>query len=510
MRIPETPLRRRIARRCLVLFPFLLLLVTGATLAVVWPPPAAAPTAAAPIDAPQPATATVAAGEPSLDEPPLERTAAAPPCDIPLPTFEQLIERLVVLGRQTAERAQLDDLEAAAAADRDARAVLAALLQRFHDAGERSLAVLASLGTPPGADEATGADASDPARRIVLEVVLAADLARRHELALAVQDRCRIDPLVESLLLLMPQCEGTTEVGARLLGDRPYLQAAHERAVLALLQLAGEGSFPRPVATQLLATLWDNLQRTGERSSADLSRLAMLLLAEDEVAERVVACRQLIADPRFRLMALAWLREHGDFTVASDIAGLVTREMEPDVAWSVLRELAPILPRATGPYMVLGSRSPELVADAYRELLATNTQPGVRADLVAGVGFTGSHQARSVAELALHDDPAPEVRLQAGFVLTASGDAEVGERALQHLLDDRAIAGDPARLGAVVLALHNLEAGGATNAIDRLGQRLRRLPLSEASRQQLEALLARSLPGGVSSATADAANGGTR
>lgn len=496
MTIHPTPRRRRSGRHLLALS----ILLLGAMLlgiAVRWPQPEPAAAAASPPAdaAPAPAMDPATAGALSAASlPPPERTPVANDDALPLPTFEELIERLVTIGRRTAERAQADDIDAAQASDAEARALLSALLLRFHDAGERSLAGLAGLP-----DAGSGAaDARDPARRVVLQLVLAADLARRHEQAIAAKDRSRIDPLVESLLGVMPQSAGTTEVGVHLLGDEPYLQAAHERAVLALVQLAGAGDFPREVAARLLSTLWDNLQRTGERSSDELSRLALLLLADDDATERLVACRQLIADPRFRALALAWLREHGDRAVATDLAGVAARELAPDVAWSVLRELAPILSRATGAYLVLGSRAPELVADAYRELLAANTQPDVRTDLVAGVGFTGSEQAVAIAQLALHNDPSPEVRIQAGFVLTATGDAEAGERALHLLLDDAAIAGDATRLGAVVLALRNLEASGAINAIDRLGQRLRGLPLRDADRQSLELLLARSLPGNAS------------
>jgi len=294
----------------------------------------------------------------------------------------------------------------------------------------------------------------------------------------------------------MPQTTGTTEVGVHVLDAQPYLRSVHERSVLALVQLAGEGSFPAAAATRLLSTLWDNLKRTGERSSDELSRLAMLLLADADPTRRIVACRQLITDPRFRPLALAWLREHGDGEVASDVAGVAARELAPGDALAVLRELAPILQRATGAYLVLGTRAPELVADAYRELLAANIQPNVRTDLIAGIGMTGSGPAREVVELALHNDPDAEVRIQSGFVLTATGDADAGERALQVLLDDPAIAGDAKRLGAIVLALQNLEAAGAVNQIDRLAQRLRTLPLDQASRQSLEALVARSLPAG--------------
>jgi hypothetical protein len=151
---------------------------------------------------------------------------------------------------------------------------------------------------------------------------------------------------------------------------------------------------------------------------------------------------------------------------------------------------------------MLGFRAPELLADSYRELLASNTQPGWRSDLVTGIGMTTSPLAIEIAQLALENDPSPDVRLQAMFALTSKRQAELGERALQQVLDDPRIAQDPLRLGAVVLALQNLEAGGNSNALDRVGQRLRGLPLAEGSRQTLEAILARGLPGGQTSVPA--------
>jgi hypothetical protein len=465
-----------------------------------WPPAAAL--AGGPPAATTSATdavSTAAAASRATDAPPApdRRDAATPTPSAPLPTFEELVDRLVAIGQRTAQLAQEDEVDAAIASDRTARTELAALMARFHDAGERALAMLCNAE-----DEAAAASAG--ARGVVLQVVLAGELARRHELALANDDHARIEPLVESLLSVMPQGARTTEVGVRLLDRQPYLRAAHERAVLALVQLAGDGSFPRDAAVRLLSTLWDNLQRQGARSSDELSRLAMLLLADADPARRTVACRQLVADPRYRAMAVAWLREHGDTAVAAELAGLAANELPPRDALQVLRELAPILPRAPSAYLVLGARAPEVVADAYRELLAANTQPDVRIDLVAGVGLTASEAGRDVVQLALHNDPSAAVRLQAGFVLTATGDADAGERALQQLLDDPAIARDPVHLGAIVLALHNLEADAATNAIDRLAQRLLTLPLDERGRQSLAALLARSLPAGQVSAPAGA------
>ena len=421
-----------------------------------------------------------------------ERVSDTQPPATPAASFEDLIEQLVSVGVRTAEFAQQDEIDAARSSDQEARTLFSELMERFPDAGEHGLAMLAGLPDPT-------VDPRDHGRRIVLKLVLATACARRHTAANAAADRSRIDPLVQSLLDVMPQAPAIADTGAEVLVDRPYLRLVHEPGVLQLIRLAGAETFSRSIATQLLLTLWDNLQKAGERSSEELSRLAILLLADADPSQRTAACRQLLADPRYRSLVMSWLRERNDQTVASEVAGLAARELPPGDALQVLRELAPILPRAPGAYLVLAYRAPDVVADSYRELLASNTQPGVRSDLITGIAMTPSALGLELAQLALQNDPSPDVRLQAVFALTTKPQAELGERALQQILDDPAVAQDPIRLGAVVLALQNLEAGGNTNAIDRVGQRLRVLPLSESSRQTLASILARSLPGGQSS-----------
>ncbi|MBL9076306.1 MAG: hypothetical protein JNL08_02305 [Planctomycetes bacterium] len=496
MTLHPIPGHRRAPRR-LAFLGAALLAALSATAVGFWPATDAAAMVAPPPAATGAPAAAAAAPPPTVTPPPLPpaREPVPVPPPAPEPTFEQRIDELIAIGQQTARLAREDELAEAQESDRLARQRLSELLQRFADAGERGLALLA------GMDDGS-VDAEAPARRLVLQVVLAAELARRHEVALANADRSRIDPLVGAVLDVLPQSAPTTDTGARLLVDRPYLRSVHEPAVSALLQQASAGTFPRPVATQLLATLWHNQQASGERTSDELSLLAMLLLDDADPSKRTVACRQLLSDPRYRALALAWLREHGDSPVAAEVAGLAARELAPDLALQVLRELGPTLPRATGAFLVLGARAPELVADAYRDLLAANVEPAIRTELVAAIGLTGSAEARDLVDLALHHDPSPDVRLQAAFAVTATGSADDGERALQLLLDDPTFAGDPTRLDAIVLALRNLEGGDGTNQLDRLARRLRSLPLRDGSRQELDALLARSLPGGLPQAPA--------
>ncbi len=379
---------------------------------LAWPgPPTSVPALANDREQDQAPATAISAPQADAAELAVERTEATPAAPDPLATlsFERRVDLIAATGSRTAELAQADEFAEARRSDDESRAQFAALMAAFPDAGERAIAMASATAADPAGDSRS--------RRVVLQLVVAADCARRHALAESVRDFSRCEPLVQALLDVMPMERSLAEMGAAVLTDQPFLRAVHEATVLELVRRAAEGGFERRIATRLLLTLWANLQRTGERTSDELARLSLLLLA-----------------------------------------------------------------------------------DAYRELLATDTQPAFRTDLVAGVGFVSSAAGREIAELALRNDPAPEVRIQAAFALTAIGDAGAGERAIASLLDEPRIAGDPHRLGALVLAMQNLEAAGDVNALDRLGQRLRTMPLSPAGREQLEAMLARALPGGRYSA----------
>jgi len=433
-----------------------------------------------------------------------QREPAGPaPATVTAADFCAQVEHLTELGETTTALAQSDEIEAARASDAEARDAFGSLLEQFADAGERAIDLLTTI---PG----DSTEPRDSARRAVLQLVLSADCARRETAAEAAADRSRIDPLVHSLLAAMPQNEALAELGAAVLDRRPFLRLCHEPRILDLVALAGQEQFPRQAATRLLLTLWDNLQRTGERSSAELASLAMVLLADADPSKRTAACRMLLSDSRYRPVVLAWLRQHHDVPVATELANLAARELPPSEALSVLRELGPILTNLPSAYMALGHRAPETLADAYRVLLAENTHPETRVDLVAGLAMADPAHAVSAVELALTSDPSPAVRLQAMLSLTVTAATSHGETACQRALDDPAVHGDPSRLAAVVFALQNLEAAGLTNAVDRLGQRLRAATLRPDTRLLLEQLLARALPAGQTSNGAASSTGGGR
>lgn len=483
----QPPRRRRAAAPMLcALFAIAFALATILTRSWLHAPEARAPADAAGSPAPLAAAATALAAETTVTPPAALRQDATPAA--PEPGFEARVDEIVRIGQRTAELAHQDDIEAARSSDRLARERLASLMETFDDAGEHALSMLVSV--PEQTDEPRIAG-----RRVVLQLVLRGECERRDTAGDAAHDRSRIDAFVGAVLGVMPGTSITAEVGDAVLAKQRFMRAAHEPAVLELVRLASEGQFPRAIATSMLQTLWDNLQQFGERTSDEVSRLALLLLGEADASQRTAACRQLLRDPRYRTLVLAWLREHSDRTVATEIATIAANELPPSEALRVLRELSSLLRRAPTAYLALGFRAPEQVADSYRELLASDTQPDVRCNLITGVGMSRTPLGLEIATLALQNDPQPAARVQAAFAITAHGGAEAGERALLQLADDPAIAADTTHASALVLALENLENSADANTIERIARRLQMLPLFEDSRQRLDALVQRSLPG---------------
>jgi len=429
----------------------------------------------------------------------IERVAVqpAPPASAPPPPldFAAAITELCAKATRASELARDDEIEAARETDQQVRALFGRLLDTFPDAGERSLAMLLEFPDP-----ATTPDAPpvvDHARRTVLQMVLGVDLDRRHRLAQEVDDFTRSDRLVQVLLESLPTHSIAADVGTSTLAGKPYLRLTHEPAVLDLVRLAGEGRFSREFATRLLTTLWDNLQRTGERSSDETSMLALLYLDDRDRSQAVTACRQLLADARYRDLVYSRLRERGDRELATDVARLAAHEMEPQQALRALRELHPLLEHAGGLYLGVGVRAPEAVADAYREHLAHDQRADVRRDLVMGLGMQPNGRGLEIAELAMQSDPDPEVRIQALFALSIHAEPARAERAFGQLLDDPAIARDPDRLAQIVVALQNLEHGDV-NIVARLGRRMQTMAVADYGAGLLAQILERCLPGGSS------------
>lgn len=444
----------------------------------VSPPPPTAPAVPSAGDAPREAVP----GEPQV----------TPAASRPTLDFRAEVEAIVTLGEATSAHVQDDEIALARHSDAEARRRFETLLAEFPDAGERGLDCLLTI-------PATSTEPRDVGRRLVLQLVLAAEITRRHEQRDATTGGCRSDALVGALVRTLSAQEPIAQLGARILTGQPFLHLCHEPDVLLVVQQASRGEVPQQVAAGLLQTLWDNLLQRGERSSAELASLALVLLANPDASQRMAACRHLLLDGRFRSVVLAWVREHQDRTVADDLANIAARELAPREALAVLKELAPIVGNVPHAYLAVGMRDTAAVADAYRELLAGSQHPTLRADLIAGMATGNPAEALPVLELAQTSDPTPAVRSQALLTLTAAAAARHGEAAFDRALADPALRSDPHQLALFVLALQNLEFAGLTNAVDRYGQQLRNLPLREDSRNLLEQLLSHALPGGMTS-----------
>lgn len=429
---------------------------------------------------------------------PLNRVAVAVPVTVPPASktpplvFVMCIAKLCRMSLRTAELAQEDEMEAAQQTDEKTRILLDRLLQQFPDAGERSLSMLIEM-TGSSADQQT--QPYENTKLGVLQVILENDLSRRNEVGDQVKDRTRIDTLVQSLLDSMPIGPLTAKMGNRCLNDRPFLRIAHEPQVQNLLKLASNDEFPRNIATNMLMTLLDNAKNAGERTPAELTQLAMLRLDSSDPSQIVAACRQLLRDDKYRSLALSWLRDRQDLQLASEIAELVASQLPVRDALEVLRELSPLLQRTRGAYMGLGARAPEVLAEAYNQHLAANNHPTIRRELIMGVGMIPNPAGLKLAKLALANDPSPGVRIQAMYVFTVHATPEAAEQAINQLLDDPAIANNQEHLGAIVLALTNLEHADP-NIIARLGARLQSMSLAGYSRVSLAEILSRVLPGG--------------
>lgn len=404
-------------------------------------------------------------------------------------TFADYVEELVDLGLHTADAAQAGDDDAAAEADRAARARFDEMMAAIPDADALALQ---SLGDTPRAD-ATDLALADVVRRNVLLLALSTGMQRR----LDDDDRSELDAITGgALTTLLARSDLAELLGASLVG-RPFLGEPHESAVLAIVAASGEGAFPQPIAVQLLSTLWDNLQRTGARSSQRLTGLALLLLDVGNASERLAAARRLLLDERTREVVLAHMRRTRDDALARTLAMAAAEELPATAAFSVITQAAEVTGQDTAPFLTLAHRDVSLLRAEYEQRLGSDVTPRVRALLVAGAGFSDTPEGIEIARLALASDPDPEVRIRALFVLTGRCAETLGEAAVQQALDDPRIAGDPQRLAAVALAVENLARQGLVNPVHRLGGRLRATAgLPDSARTLLDRLLAETLPGG--------------
>lgn len=464
------------------------------TIVAVWPNPMPAPSP--PASAIDPVAAQASAERRDRAASPVIDARRSPVATAAAPTsnevrFGQLLEQLVQLAVRLGDAVRDEDRDDAEQVQVEADAVWA-LLRRCVPPPEES--GLFELGVRAG----EGPTPTDDLRRRLCLRVIDEGLGWRLRRFEANGDRRPLDQLVDGILAGISGDEALAEPLAALLLDQPYLSLAHEDQVLDLVAAAAEHEFLVELASGMLRTLWQNLERSGARSSAELAGLALLFIEDANPSRRLAALTHLLnaRGGQFRDVVVANIVRGHDAQLAREVGMAAAVELAPEAALDVLESLSPVGgQRMMAAFMALGERDTIALRRAYDERLARNSDPQMRAELVTGAGFRGTADGVEMARSAFDLDPSAEVRSRAMFVLTAQAGSALGESTLMAALDDVSFSGDPMRLGQIALALENLVGTGEVNAIDRVGHRLlARTELSPPDRKRVEALLKRVLP----------------
>ncbi len=453
--------------------------------------PGASPLAAAPSPSPDPHRAELAAPIGHTADSTLERVSVAESAvrsEAPL-DFDVAVAGLVGMGIELSELAARQEQDAAMRRNQDIGELLVKVLNAFPDAGERAVDRMTGLSPTDASMEAD-------LRRQVLVLILRTDLEGRLHRSEKGLPRGAVDALVAAMLAIIPQDEPTAAtLGKELLVDEPYLGPSHEDAVLELVSLSATETWLTQVASDLLRTLWRNLEKTGARARSDLASLALLFFDDVNEARRLAAIRELVRDPRLRRIAIERAHERRDAVLAGVIGSAAAAELDATTAFEIVRELHELGgTRLIGPCVIAAARDPSAARRAYEDALTGARDPGLRADLLMASAMGQDGQAIELARTALRDDPDPIVRSRAMLALTAQLDVSVGEQAIFEALDDPRAASDQSLALAAVSGLENLARTGDRNAIQRVGQRLASHPLlAEADRARVRAVVGRVL-----------------
>ena len=425
---------------------------------------------------------------------PIERTVPAPPAREEVVTpldFDQSIDRLVAIGMELGEVIARGGETPARALNQDALDLLIAIGNAFPDAGERSLGHIIGLPEVDGSID-------QQIRREVLQRVLRDDLDRRHSRAEKGGPRAGLDALVEGMLRLVPKDPASAMMlGSEMLVDAPYLGPSHESGVLDILELSRADTWLTDTATELLRTLWRNLERSGSRSRGDIASLALLFFDDPNPAHRLAALREMVRDPRLRRLAVDRATGTANADLAAAIGNAAAAELDAATALSVVRELRELGgTRMLGPTVLVGARDPKVVRRAYEEALGDGRDAPLRADLVLAGSMSDDGAGLELARIALREDPDPIVRNRALMALTANVDPSIGEQALRDALDDPVLGGAAETVRWGIAGLQNLATRGDANAVARIGNRLAIHPLlDETERAEVRAIVARATSG---------------
>ncbi len=382
--------------------------------------------------------------------------------------FAECMERLVRIGTAAAVAKRRGDQAGFAALDAEGREVLDQMLRQLEAPAEAALHTLTGLMS----EDTTVA--GQIRRGLCLQLVRLG-LEGRLERFRQGDRRDPLDHLALSMLSCIPQDEVLAKDLAGLLLGQPYLDARQENAVLDLVALAQEQRFLIPIATELLLTLWTNLEATGTRSSSDLASLALLFKDDVNPSRRLAALRHLLgADGgRYKELVLREALGRRDPQLLGELAMAISRRLPPKEAVADLLRISKVSGRSLTPALLtLGTRDASALRDAYDKHLAADSHATFRAELVTGAGFQQDVVGLELALEALQVDPDPDVRCRALMVVTSRADTQLAERHLMALLDLPDVGANPARLGKVMLALENLATRNCPNTLRRVADRL--------------------------------------
>lgn len=427
--------------------------------------------------------APVADPDPTSDE--RASTATTPPLqedareELPIPAAEQeqrsprlgfaeYLEQLVCLATAAAEARRKGDKARVATIDTQGRELLEEMLRELESPEESALHAL--TGFLP--EDATLAG---QIRWSICLQLVRMGLELRHKHLRQGDLRDPLDHLLLSILACIPQEERLAKDLEALLLRQPYLDVPQENAVLDLVAVAPEQPFLIPIATELLLTLWTNLEANGTRSSSELASLALLFKGDTNPSRRLAALRHLLcADGgRYKELVLRDAIDRRDPQVLGELALTISKRLPPKQAIADLLRISQVSSQSLTPALLnLGWRDAGVLREAYDKQLGNAAHADFRAHLVTGAGFQQGPAGLKLALDAMEVDPDANVRCRALMVVTTRADPALAEKRVMALLDGPEFSNSPEHLGKIVLALQNLATRNCRNTIRRVADRI--------------------------------------
>ncbi len=407
----------------------------------------------------------------------------------PAITFAAFLEQLVHIALQIIEADAKGEDALAKKLDKQGKELLAQVWMKIPAPDEEALQAITGLA-------ASDTKKATTVRRTLCLQFIQKGLGRRYQRWRLHGQGQALHLLLAAILNNIPQDEWLAQELGSLLIQQPYLGLEEEHQILALVEMAPEDRFLLATASELLLTLWHNLEAQGIRQSGELERLALMFKDDANPCRRLAAFRYLMANSaEYREQILTEAMQSGDSQLIAALAKTAAELLDPEEAMRSLARLAEVSGRQVMPaVMTLAGRQPGVLQQQYQTHLAANSRAGFRAELISGAGFQGGTQGVDLAKQALRQDPDPEVRARALLVISAKADMATARQDLQAAIQTAASQHQP-QLGNLILALENLanrsdaDASGAAAPVRELAQQLLAFPqLSNADRQRLEGM----------------------